>query len=875
MTGESLLETDKAVSKTYPSWLAPCFMSMVTLILGLLLSAKVALIDADHTLSVARSLGVLATSLLFYVGLLNSVILAWVAWSVTLRHHLIRGENRELLREIGKRIRVEEELRLSEQKYQNIFHLMPDMVGISRMTDGKLMEVNKGFEKWTGWKADEVLGRTSLEIGLLDAETRARAVAAVKENGWLENFEFTLGTKSGAKRNALMYLTIITVNGEECLYFIAHDITSLREAHTILKEERSRLRILIQTIPALVWMKDPGGIYLACNSRFERFFGARESDILGKSDYDFVDAELADFFREHDRKAIAADKPSINEEWVTYADDGHRELLETIKTPVHDLDGNLIGVLGISRDITDQRRAEDELKNERFRFRNLVDSVDGIVWEADADTFTFTYVSQQAERLLGYSVAEWYQPGFWVEHLHPEDREWAPIFCVERTGRLQDHEFEYRIIASDGRIVWLHDIVTVVEEDGRPRWLRGIMVDSTAKKLEEEEKLKLESRLRQAQKMEAVGRLAGGIAHDFNNKLAVILGYGEMAGRAGISSESYRDYLGQIIKAANQSRDITRQLLAFSRREVTSPRALDINDVVRASQKGLCPLIGEDIRFEIKLAEKLWPIKVDPSQVDQIIMNLVVNARDAMPDGGLLAVETQNIRIDRGYSALHSEMAPGDYVQLALSDSGCGMDQETQQHIFEPFYTTKEVGRGTGLGLATIYGIVTQNKGFVNVYSEPEVGTTFKIYFPRCCDPAPPADLVETTPLPAHPATILLVEDDEAVREITAAILQEIGYSTLIAPTPQDALDLCSAGREPIDLLLTDVIMPGMNGKELSQRIAEHRPDIKVLFMSGYSAEIINQKGIPAAGRYFIQKPFDRRALDLKIQSILSGAARS
>lgn len=809
------------------------------------------------------------TSLVFYLGLLSSVLLTGVVWNMASRNYRMRKENFELIERIEERDKAEMEMRLSEQKYLNIFHMMPDMVGITRMADGKLIEVNKGFEEWTGWGAVEAIGRTSLELGLWDAETRARAVAIVMESGRLENFEFVLGTRSGEKRDALMYLTTIDVDGEKCLYFMAHDITPLKQAHNILEKERSRLRILLQTIPALIWMKDPTGIYIACNSRFEHFFGAREPEILGKTDYDFVDAELADFFRKNDLKAIAADIPSVNEEWVTYAEDGHRELLETIKTPVRDSQGTLIGVLGIARDITEQRRIEDELKNERMRFRNLVDSVDGIVWEADAETFIFTYVSQQAERLLGYPVDDWYQPGFWVDHLHPDDKVWAQKYCMERTAQHQDHDCEYRFIASDGHEVWLHDIVTVVEENDQPRWLRGIMVDTTAKKREEAEKLKLEGQLRQAQKMEAVGRLAGGVAHDFNNKLSVILGYGEMASRAGISSERYRDYLAQIIKAADQSREITRQLLAFSRQEVISPRVIDLNDMVRDSKNGLCRFIGEDIRFEIKLAENLWPINIDPTQIDQIIMNLVVNARDAMADGGLLLIETQNIRIDSAYSVLHPEMMAGNYVQLSVSDSGCGMDRETLQHIFEPFYTTKEVGKGTGLGLATIYGIVSQNKGFVYVYSEPGLGTTFKIYFSRCDDLSHSEKPVETSLLLDQPATILLVEDDEAVRNITAEILKEIGYSILIAVTPQNAIDLCNS-KEHIDLLLTDVIMPGMNGRDLSLWVTELRSDIKVLFMSGYTAEVINQKGIFADGLHFIQKPFDRASLHRKIQGVLS-----
>lgn len=813
------------------------------------------------------------SSALLYVGFLNSILMAGFVWVLALRHLRVQGENRGLLREIEERTRAEEELRLSQQKYLNIFNLMPDMVGITRLADGKLMEVNRGFEVWTGWPASEAVGHTSIELGLWDKETRAKAVAIVRETGRLENYQFVLGTRSGEKRDALMYLTTIDVAGEACLYFMAHDITPLTQARTILENERSRLRILLQTIPALVWMKDPKGIYLACNSRFERFFGAREAEIIGKTDYDFVDAELAGFFREHDLKAMAADKPNINEEWITYADDGHRELLETIKTSVHDAEGHLIGVLGIARDITEHRRTEEELKNERIRFRNLVDSVDGIVWEADAETYTFTYVSQQAERLLGYPPEDWYHPDFWTTRLHPEDREWVEKYCAEQTMKQQDHDFEYRMIAKNGDTVWLHDIVAVVEEQGRPRWLRGIMVDTTGKKLEEEEKLKLEAQLRQAQKMEAIGRLAGGVAHDFNNKLAVILGYAEMANRAGNTSERYRDYLGQIIKAADQSREITRQLLAFSRQEVTSPRVIDLNDVIRDSQKGLCRFIGEDVRFELKLAPHLWAINMDPTQIDQIIMNLVVNARDAMENGGLLTIESQNVSIDKPGVAMHPEITAGDYVQMIVSDTGCGMDRETLQHIYEPFYTTKEAGKGTGLGLATIYGIVTQNSGFINVRSEPGLGTTFEIYFPRSNDPASTQQLPEAKLHLARPATILLVEDDAAVRDITAEILEEVGYSILIAATPQQALELVADNSTAIDLMLSDVIMPDMNGRELSRRIADLRPEIKVLFMSGYTSDIIDQKGIIAEGLHFVQKPFDRTSLLNKIVAILNDGA--
>lgn len=810
-----------------------------------------------------------SASPIFYAGVLNSLLLAILVWGLSSRHRRVRKENIQLTKEIQERERTAEQLRLSQQKYLHIFNLMPDMVGITRLSDGLLIEVNAGFEQWTGWRTDEAVGRTSLDLELWDAETRSAAIARLKENGQLVNFEFVMKTKSGEKRNALMYLTTIQVDGEECLYFMAHDITALKQAQVILENERSRLQILLQTIPALVWMKDPAGKYLACNSRFERFFGASRENILGKTDYDFVDSELADFFREHDRIAIAAGRPTVNEEWITYADDSHRELLETTKAPVYDAQGGVMGVLGIARDITENRRIEEELRNERQRFKTLVDSVDGIVWELDIETFTFTYVSSQAERLLGYPVEAWSQSGFWIDHLHPDDREWAATFCADSTARHEDHEFEYRFIAQDGRTVWLHDIVTVVVEEGRPRWLRGIMVDTTEAKKKESENLKLEAQLRQAQKMEAIGRLAGGVAHDFNNKLAVILGYAEMAQRGGTASDRYQDYLERVIAAANQSRDITRQLLAFSRQEVIAPRVLNLNDLVRDAQKGFCRFIGEDIQLEIKLADQLWPINLDPSQVDQIIMNLVVNARDAMPDGGILLIETGNALVEPAMLRSNSDAAPGEYVRLTVNDTGCGMDQEIVQHIFEPFFTTKETGKGTGLGLATIYGIITQNSGFVEVYSEPGIGTTFRIYFPRSYEAKNPANIVDQEVRPGRPASVLLVEDDESVRNMITDILTVIGYTVQEAATPQEAIQLCTAKELTFDLLLSDIIMPGMNGRELAERIKEVCPDVKILFMSGYTAEIIDQKGILHEGTNFISKPFDRATLHNKIQSII------
>jgi PAS domain S-box-containing protein len=686
-------------------------------------------------------------SLFFYIGLVNSLLAAAIIWWLVARPYQVRLRNQKLRQEITDRIRAEEELRLSEQKYSAIFHLMPDIVGITRMVDGCFLEVNTGFARMTGWEEHELLGRTSVEIGLWTAEARAEGIAIIREKGWLENYEFILKTKSGEQRNALMFMTPIKVKNEDCIYFMVRDITELQKAQRVLE-------------------------------------------------------------------------------------------------------------------------------NERIRFINLVDSVDGVVWETDTATFTFTYVSKQAERLLGYPVEAWYETGFWQQHLHPDDREKVLAYATACTARGEDHNLEYRFLAKDGRIFWVQDIVTVVAENGLPRWRRGIMVDTTRRKEEEKEKRNLEIQLRQAQKMEAVGRLAGGVAHDFNNKLSVILGYADLAKDGNAPPDKIRGYLNQIIKASTQSRDITRQLLAFSRQEVISPRVLNLNTMVKSVQKGLGRFIREDIRFEVSLAEGLWPINMDPTQVDQVIMNLIVNARDAMADGGRLEVETKNISLDAAFTHEHPEiLQEGDYVQLTVSDTGCGMSPETLQHAFEPFYTTKETGKGTGLGLATVYGIVTQNKGLVLAESTLGTGSTFKVFFPRCREEER-QEVVEERAEPVQArssATILLVEDEETVRQMTTDILEQSGYIALVATTPQEAMAICARKEQQIDLLLTDVIMPEMNGRELSRQIEFIRPGIKVLFMSGYAADIIPEAEVTGAGTPFIQKPFNVQTLLNKIEKQLQG----
>ena len=391
-----------------------------------------------------------------------------------------------------------------------------------------------------------------------------------------------------------------------------------------------------------------------------------------------------------------------------------------------------------------------------------------------------------------------------------------------------------------------------------------------ARKQAEKALRQTEEQLRQSQKLEAIGRLAGGIAHDFNNQLAIILGYSDMLLDLLDANDPSRNRLGMIKEAATRAASLTRQLLAFSRKQVLEPCVLDLNSAVTELTKMLRPLIGEDIELALALDPALGSVKVDPTQIDQIIMNLAVNARDAMPEGGRLTIGTANVELDEGYSSEHVSVQPGPYAMLSITDTGIGMERETQTHIFEPFFTTKESGKGTGLGLATVYGIVKQSEGYIWVYSELGRGTTFKIYFPRVDEAALATALpkVSSADLTGW-ETVLVAEDEAILRELAGEFLVSAGYTVLDAPDGAQALEACERHPGPIHLLMTDAVMPRMSGAELARRIQTLRPDTKVLYVSGYADDAVFRNGLLEPGAAFLQKPFSKETLLLKLREIL------
>jgi len=521
----------------------------------------------------------------------------------------------------------------------------------------------------------------------------------------------------------------------------------------------------------------------------------------------------------------------------------------------------------LAREIEEHKQTEEALLREQLLSKSIIESLPGIFYLYTYPELKLILWNREHESLLGYGMGE--IEGRHITDWHAPEFEDAILKAIDEVMTKGRASIEAHLQTKDGRPLPLLLTGIRFETQGQ-LYLMGIGIDITERKRAEAETEKLQNQLTQAQKMESVGRLAGGVAHDFNNMLGVILGYTEIALKKIEADQPMYSALRGIQQAAQRSADLTRQLLAFARKQTVAPKVLDLNETVASMLIMLRRLIGENIDLVWLPDESLGAIKMDCTQIDQILANLCVNARDAIGDTGRITIETGNVVFDEAYCASHVGFIPGEYVVLMLSDNGCGMDRETISHLFEPFFTTKEMGKGTGLGLATVYGIVKQNNGFVNVYSEIGLGTTFKIYLPR--HKAKDEKLPEpegAAPVTTGHETILLVEDEPMILEMTTVMLELQGYTVLPANSAGEAISLAREYADEIHLLMTDVVMPEMNGRDLARNLFPLYPHLKRLFMSGYTANVIAHHGVLDEGVHFLQKPFTMQDLAAKIRAVL------
>ena len=664
-------------------------------------------------------------------------------------------------------------------------------------------------------------------------------------DGRIRHVEFRLGVTDG------LQLVVMT------------DVTAREQAHAKHLRSRRILELFIEHAPAAIAMFDTEMRYIAVSRRYLSDYGIEDREVIGRSHY-AVFPEIPERWREIHRRCLqgaterceedAFPRPGGKTDWIRW------EL-----RPWYDQEGTIGGLMLSSEVITEQKQSAEALAKSEEKFRKLFHKHVAVKLIVDPDSGEIVEANDAAAQFYGWSKSE--LQGMQMQDIStysPEQVESA-LETIKNGLRAQ---FESRHRLADGSMRDVAVYSNRIDIDGKPL-LHSIVHDITEHKRSLAERKKLYNQLLQAQKMETVGQLAGGIAHDYNNMLSVIIGYTEIAMERVADDASLQTDLKEILRAARRSVDITQQLLAFARKQTINPRSLDLNETVKGMLKMLGRLIGEGIELNWRPGEGVWPVKIDPLQVDQILANLCVNARDAIDGVGRLTIETGNTSFDETYCQDHLYLAPGDYTLLTVSDNGCGMDHHTAEHIFEPFFTTKGLGKGTGLGLSTVYGIIKQNDGFINVYSEQGNGTTVRIYLPRHGSAAesPQAERVGPPPK-SRGETVLLVEDEHAIRSMSGRMLEALDYTVLGAATPGEALALATR-HESIHLLITDVVMPEMNGRQLADRLQRLHPDMKVLFMSGYTAEVIVHHGILDHGVNFLAKPFSRQELASKVRSAL------
>jgi PAS domain S-box-containing protein len=640
----------------------------------------------------------------------------------------------------------------------------------------------------------------------------------------------------------------------------------LEQVHT----EEDKARLLLEVSGGGIYGLDLEGRCTFINKAGAGLLGYEPGEVIGQRMHDLIHHTRRDGSPYPDDacsiyRAFRTGQACRLDNEVLWRKDRTSFPVEFCSNPIY-RDGRLMGAVATFFDVTERTRAEEALRASEERFRQLAESIRQVFWMTDPEKTRMLYVSPAYEEIWGRSCESLYQsPRAWLDAIHPEDR--GRVLEAARTRqRTGEYHEEYRIVRPDGSLRWILDRgFPVLDSTGAVYRVAGLAEDVTARK-------QMEERQGQAQKMEAVGQLVGGIAHDFSNLLTVINGYSEMLLASMETDDPLRSDITEIEKAGHRAATLTHHLLSFSRRQILQQQVLDLGVELADLGTILLRLIGEHISCTFRVAPDLWLIKADPSQVEQVLINLAVNARDAMPTGGDLVIEAANVTLDQVAADRLGLAVADEYVTLAVTDTGVGLDDQVRAHLFEPFFTTKECGKGTGLGLATVHGIVMQSRGAIEVQSESGQGTTVRIYLPRTAECREPGAANQASGgLPGGWETILLVEDDEAVRTLGRAILTSQGYTVVEARDGTEALRIAADYPGPIHLLLTDVVMPKLSGREMAEGFLPLRPETRVLYMSGYTDDTILRHGIMVKAVAFLRKPFSQATLTQKVRALLDG----
>lgn len=776
-------------------------------------------------------------------------------------------------RDVTEKILTLERLRESEERYRLVTESTREII-ITIDLEGRITFANKAALEFAGYQLKEALGKSITEF--LSEEELTLFSERIKERkrGDLESYRYEVSAVNKRGDRILVEAESVPIKRmgkvREIL-IVARDITERKEKERRLKESEERYRDLVENVSDLICTHDSKGTVLSVNRVALEIGGYKEDEIIGKNLRDFLAPDVRDEFDKYLEEILKKGKAEGIMKVVTK--EGELRFWE-YKNSLKRGEGKEPIIRGYARDVTERLKAERALKESEEKYRLAFENISEVISIIDRE-LKIKDVSPSVERMLGWKREELVGRSIYeVLKILPEEylqKALEEIKQILAGGRISASRYEFFTKDGEKRVGEISGSPWVVK--GEVQGVLCVARDVTERDRMEKEAQALREQLYRAQRLESIGRLAAGVAHDFNNMLGVMMGFTELLMREFPRDDRRREKLQKVIEAGERGKHIIRQLLAFGRKQTLEPKVLDLNELIKNLTKMLHRLIGEDILMEMRLKEGISHVYVDPVQMEQVILNIVINARDAMPNGGTLTIETSEVTLDEHYASLHQGVTPGRYILLAISDTGHGMDKEVLSRIFEPFFTTKERGKGTGLGLSTVYGILKQSGGNIWAYSEPGKGSTFKIYLPVSKGESQKASVrEEEVAFRAQGEKILVVEDDPALRELCCAILKEAGFRVEKAGNGEEALGVVESGLMVPDLLITDLVMPEMGGEELYRVLKMRFPQLKVLFMSGYSEKTVGERLGLIKGMPFIQKPFSVNALISQVKGLLRKA---